>query len=75
MEDYRQNPPTVEDINTHLLFTVEVTKLCTVECLITRNLISQAIEGTECNVKFIRYCIPDKNTWHLCSSKQCCKEN
>ena len=22
MEDYRQNPPTVEDINTHLLFTV-----------------------------------------------------
>ncbi len=25
MEDYRQNPPTVEDINTHLLFTVRAT--------------------------------------------------
>ncbi len=24
MRDYRQNPPTVEDINTHLLFTVYV---------------------------------------------------
>ena len=55
--------------------TSKVTKPCTVECLITRNLINQAIEGTEHDVKFIRYCIPDKNTWHLCSSKKCSKEN
>ena len=65
-----------ENIN-HLVKspTSEVTKPCTVERLVTRNLLSRAIEGTERNVKFIRYCVPDKNTWRLCSSKKYGKEN